>query len=224
MTRIPTTPRITLRWGHFAEDRAQCIFLETVVPMLIESVLPETFEIIQDRDFTMLQAQSWKEVSRFAGEACIDAARRGLHLCVVARDVEEVNCYRQTPGQAFQAILDTLKRGIPPEVAQISVIALPVKTLEYWLWWIQLILRNDAPEPNTLEEYPQKGNPAQSQKPVKAIVYGYNRLMPSARKEADVLKQICGLLNVQILDILGKNSTSFQQFSNDLRTFTLAKQ
>lgn len=211
------TSHQTLRWGHFAEDRAQARFLETIVPMLIHHFAPSVFDITQTLDFTRFQASSWKEVNKYAGEACIEAARRGLNLCVIMRDLEEVNCPQGRWNEAFETTIRKLHESIPSETYGIACIGLPVKTIEYWFWYVQHFFRNEAVEPQRLEDYPQNGKPEDALLSVKSRVYDYKRTVKSAKLEQECVKNLCAQITIAHLERLAAHSPSFQSFFKEVQ-------
>jgi hypothetical protein len=211
------TSHQTLHWGHFTEDRAQARFLETIIPMLIHHFAPSVFDITQALSFTGLQASSWKEVSKYAGDACIEAARSGLHLCVVIRDLEEVNCVRMSWQEAFTTTVRQVRESIPAQARSIACIGIPVKTIEYWLWYLQHFFRGDSVEPQYLEDYPQNGKPENDIPSVKSRVYNYKRTVKSAKVEQECVKNLCAQVTIAHLEQLAAHSPSFQAFFGEMQ-------
>ncbi|MCU0447920.1 MAG: hypothetical protein MUE85_23720 [Microscillaceae bacterium] len=200
----------SLKYGYFVEDIAQAVFLESILPQIVDFLgQASNIEFLKDEKFAeefTLVAEGRNQFEKFCAEICEQGLTKfEQNIFFLARDAGAKQV------EVFEEIYNRLTNSLLSHQNQV-IIFVPIRCTEYWFRYIKERRKLDFNENSQIEIFEE-----QKKNRIKNNVYPKDN-EGKRLSEAKIL-----LLNEysQKVDIafLAKHSFSFRHFLTQIETF-----
>lgn len=198
--------KTTIKYGIFAEDEANKIFMKNAIPQLVDYLgVTDRVDFVHEESFTKFMVAKNGDYVRANFIATIEhgVERYDLDLCFVGVDADDdphEDLYKEMFDDLDRSDLDNDK----------VLIYIPVQAIEYWLWYIK-VKNEDAALPKT------PAIETEGRKDMKKRVY--NRKKPSNAKSNPIVEELSNSFNI---NWLRQCSNSFDAFVNQFENYIIA--
>jgi hypothetical protein len=196
-----------MKYGYFCEDTALKVFIEAVLDDFKKGKF-ERHEVFCDR-FELPVGGNDKTIDRRYVEISQEARVFGLDLFIVARDYDN----KSLKPAEYDRFIESFKEKLHIKIRNRTLFCVPVKCIEYWLYYVKHWDDDEPPKKNSLEI-----NPDFNCQKAKADVYEgvldegkYQKLS----RETETNKARIILKNLNIKKLRGY-SASFDSFIRQL--------
>ena len=199
-------------YGYLCEDIEHELFIEYSLPALVQSKMVKCKSFEKQEAFCKIKPPS--SDSKYVREHFADAAKVGftdeysLEFFIAVIDFDD------RPLASFEQCHDDFYKKYPHKIKRKSILAIPVRSIEYWLWYLKH--KKENPEKGQLEN-----NPDFNRRKAKEDVFNIElppgkRFSLSKDKRAEITK---GILQNADYKWLASKSTSFHYFCERVKKF-----